>query len=403
MFNGDLYLASRNEETGCTYVFLGDFTGHGLSAAIGCMPVSDVFYAMTRKGVNLEAIASEANRKLLQILPDNMFCCAVIMEFPERMDQVKIWSGGMHDVLVINPEGKVVSTLESENMPLGILSAEEFDGSCQVFDLPKDSRLISFTDGIVEAANSEGELFGEDRLEKSLLGVEDDLIGAALSALESFQAEGEQKDDITLVQVTTNAVSQQPKAESNGCASEEADVLAEISKPAIDVQFAADPWRMRLVTDAAGLQPDTVDGLIAANIVRASATPISMGKLSTLWQCLSSKAAVNRRQVEAAEDTASGGLDLAFVSPLLTDVFTIALQDYADTVVINCQLQQVPRMALAIDVALANTTGGRDDLSMTEHWYFAETSDLLQELEQGGFKPSLSFDSRVLSVSVALT
>lgn len=44
MFNGDLILAEKNQTSGMD-MLIGDFTGHGLSAAIGALPVSDVFIA----------------------------------------------------------------------------------------------------------------------------------------------------------------------------------------------------------------------------------------------------------------------------------------------------------------------------------------------------------------------
>ena len=49
LFNGDLLLAAF-KPSGGMHVLLGDFTGHGLPAAIGAMPLAEVFYGMTAKG-----------------------------------------------------------------------------------------------------------------------------------------------------------------------------------------------------------------------------------------------------------------------------------------------------------------------------------------------------------------
>lgn len=43
LFNGDLLLAAY-KPSGGMHVLLGDFTGHGLPAAIGAMPLAEVFY-----------------------------------------------------------------------------------------------------------------------------------------------------------------------------------------------------------------------------------------------------------------------------------------------------------------------------------------------------------------------
>lgn len=52
LFNGDLLLAAYTP-SGDMHVLLGDFTGHGLPAAIGAMPLAEVFYGMTAKGYEI--------------------------------------------------------------------------------------------------------------------------------------------------------------------------------------------------------------------------------------------------------------------------------------------------------------------------------------------------------------
>jgi serine phosphatase RsbU (regulator of sigma subunit) len=47
-FSGDMLLSAYSPSRDL-YFLIGDFTGHGLSAALGAMPVSEVFHAMTSK------------------------------------------------------------------------------------------------------------------------------------------------------------------------------------------------------------------------------------------------------------------------------------------------------------------------------------------------------------------
>ncbi len=199
-FSGDLYLASTNA-VGSTYLFLGDFTGHGLSAAIGCMPVTDIFYAMSSKCASVGEIAEEANRKLLSILPDNMFCCAVIIELNAAQDYMRIWSGGMHDVLLVSSDNTVEGRIESQHMPLGVLSSGEFDKSAEVVPLAKGTRVIGFTDGVVEARGHNDEFFGEDNLCHAVEGA-DSPLDAILSAYQEFCPADAQEDDISIIELT---------------------------------------------------------------------------------------------------------------------------------------------------------------------------------------------------------
>lgn len=202
MFNGDLYLAHRCA-SGDTYVLLGDFTGHGLSAAIGCMPLSDVFYAMAAKGVPVAEIAAEANKKLIKILPDHMFCCSVIMQFSPTMEQLEIWVGGMNDIFLLRPGATQSEIIPSQHMPLGILTAEEFDSSTQNYQLALGSRIFAYTDGVIEYQNPHGEMFGEERLSQAVEQNCDCLIESVLQSLDVFKQECEQRDDITLIEINT--------------------------------------------------------------------------------------------------------------------------------------------------------------------------------------------------------
>ena len=53
IFNGDLLLAAETPMGGMR-LMLADFTGHGLPAAIGAMPTSEIFYSMTKKGFTIQ-------------------------------------------------------------------------------------------------------------------------------------------------------------------------------------------------------------------------------------------------------------------------------------------------------------------------------------------------------------
>jgi serine phosphatase RsbU (regulator of sigma subunit) len=70
-----MVLAVR-EPSGGMYVMLGDFTGHGLPAAIGAMPTAEIFYGMAKKGFSAQDILREVNKKLKSILPPNFFTLA---------------------------------------------------------------------------------------------------------------------------------------------------------------------------------------------------------------------------------------------------------------------------------------------------------------------------------------
>jgi CheY-like chemotaxis protein len=71
IFSGDMVLSAYSPSRDL-YFLTGDFTGHGLLAALGAMPVSEVFRAMTTKGFSPEEILTGINKKLKSMLPVGM-------------------------------------------------------------------------------------------------------------------------------------------------------------------------------------------------------------------------------------------------------------------------------------------------------------------------------------------
>jgi CheY-like chemotaxis protein len=205
-FNGDILLSAPSP-TGGLYVFLGDFTGHGLGASIGTLPIANSFEQLVARHLSVGDIAFEFNKMLSAMLPDYMFCCASIIELNSQGDSFQVWGGGLPDAYVINADGSIKETLPSGNMPLGVeKDFSKFNKGFEIRRLNKGERVIFFTDGIIEAESPEGEFFEEERLLSCFETGTPDTIGAILKKLNAFTQEAEQRDDITLFEVSSGPV-----------------------------------------------------------------------------------------------------------------------------------------------------------------------------------------------------
>lgn len=204
-FNGDILLSAPSPAGGL-YVFLGDFTGHGLGASIGTLPVAHSFDQLARRHLSVGDIAFELNQMLTAMLPDYMFCCATILELNPKGDSVQIWMGGLPDAYAVAADGTIKSRICSRSMPLGIESDDSFDKGFEVKKLAKGERVMFFTDGIVEAENPEGEFYEEERLEACFKPGVKEPLDSVLTSLKSFIKGAEQRDDITVVEVSSGAV-----------------------------------------------------------------------------------------------------------------------------------------------------------------------------------------------------
>jgi len=201
MFNGDLILAEKNQTSGFD-VLIADFTGHGLSAAIGALPVSDVFHSMTQKCFSFTDMLTEANSKLIELLPTHMFMASGLISVDRSNNVLSVVNAGLPDMYLYR-NGEIVHTFKSKNIPLGIskLTSSQFEIEMQTLEY--GDRLIAATDGIMEANNPAGEMFGLGRLLKVF---EDNqqgemLFKTILSNCSDFCEGAEQTDDITLLEV----------------------------------------------------------------------------------------------------------------------------------------------------------------------------------------------------------
>jgi CheY-like chemotaxis protein len=200
LFNGDLLLASFTP-SGDMHVLLGDFTGHGLPAAVGAMPLAEVFYGMTAKGYGLAEILREMNAKLKRILPVDMFCCATLLNVSFQRLQVEVWNGGLPDGYILYQGSGERMPLVSRHLPLGVLSRRDFNDKTEVHSLSQGDQLFLLSDGVIDTANGDEQLFGAERLQKVLSGNRwpHRLFEEIQAALDEFR--GESRDDVSMVQI----------------------------------------------------------------------------------------------------------------------------------------------------------------------------------------------------------
>lgn len=196
-FSGDLMIYDKSA-SGKLYLMLGDFTGHGFSAAIGALPTSDVFFAMTRRDFKPADILAEINRKLREIMPIGHFCAAVFICCDPATRQVEIFNAGLPPVLVLDAQGKIRMRVSSSNLALGVLPADMFSVETEKFEDIASSTLVLYSDGVTEAQNAAGEMFGDDRLHAALAaGIKP--FDSVKVALEGFIGNGTPDDDISLI------------------------------------------------------------------------------------------------------------------------------------------------------------------------------------------------------------
>src|SRR3712207_4263989 len=181
-------------------VVVGDATGKGVPAALvmsttcGMLQVT----AWASGSPSPGEVLRQVNETLLARIPSNTFvtCFYAILE-PES-GTVRYANAG-HDLPYLHRNGEA-EELRARGMPLGIMPGMSYEE--EKVSLEEGNCILFYSDGLVEAHNSKGELFGFPRLRALVAkhGEENSLEQTLLGELYSFVAEGwEQEDDITLL------------------------------------------------------------------------------------------------------------------------------------------------------------------------------------------------------------
>ncbi|MDD2720972.1 MAG: fused response regulator/phosphatase [Gallionella sp.] len=202
-FSGDLIAVARKPDNSL-HVLLADSAGHGLTAALAVIPLTQPFYQMTAKGFDIPAIVREINRRVRDYLPLPRFVAAVMLSLNPDTGTVQVWNGGCPAVLLLSPDGTAVEhCFSSRQLPLGVVGPTDFDASLEYYNLgdtPKTLMLCS--DGVTEIGTADGRLLEHSGLlSEAQLSSSEQLFDRVVGVIESKLMGASPQDDVALVTV----------------------------------------------------------------------------------------------------------------------------------------------------------------------------------------------------------
>ena len=179
---------------------MGDATGMGVPAALVMSTTCGMVQAVsqTLDSSSPSEVLSQVNETLLSRIPPNMFvtCFYAILEHKSGH---LLYANAGHDLPYLCHGGDA-EELRARGMPLGLMPSMSYEEKETI--LQADDAAFLYSDGLVEAHDPKGEMFGFPRLRQLVAkhGAERSLEAKLLEELYSFVGEDwEQEDDITLV------------------------------------------------------------------------------------------------------------------------------------------------------------------------------------------------------------
>jgi predicted ester cyclase len=177
---------------------VGDATGKGVPAALVMSSARSMLRAVAQTSNSPGEVLRRANDPLVADIPPNMFvtCFYAILE-PES-GRLSYANAG-HDLPYVR-HGSDAEELRARGMPLGLMPGMNYEEKEIILQVGESA--LFYSDGLVEAHDPKGEMFGFPRLRELVAehGEERTLGEVLFRELYSFVGDGwEQEDDITLL------------------------------------------------------------------------------------------------------------------------------------------------------------------------------------------------------------
>jgi len=186
---------------------VGDATGKGVPAAL-VMTATCAFLGgvATASGSSPGEVLAQVNEAVLARIPANMFVTCFYGVLDPSSGHFSYANAGHNLPCCCHVEG-ASTELKARGMPLGLMPGMSYEQHETILTVGES--VLFHTDGLTEAHNSQGEMFGTPRL-RSLLSdrfeSRRDLSTALVKELRRFTGEGwEQEDDITLLTLQRSA------------------------------------------------------------------------------------------------------------------------------------------------------------------------------------------------------
>jgi predicted ester cyclase len=202
---GDFYDLFELED-GQVTVVMGDAAGKGIPAALVVSATSSVLRAVAQAlgSSSPSEVLAQVNETLFARIPPNMFVTCFYAILDPKNGSMNYANAG-HDLPYLW-HGDDCEELRARGMPLGLMAGMSYEQ--KEIELDAGEGVLFYSDGLVEAHDAKGEMFGFPRL-RDLIAEHDDKIALGdflLGDLYSFVGEGwEQEDDITLLTLRRSA------------------------------------------------------------------------------------------------------------------------------------------------------------------------------------------------------
>ena len=184
-------------------VAIGDVSGHGIFAARLMATVRAALRQRVSLKGNLKDIISDVNRQLAPDVEESgqfIGLFYLVVDQPKRT--LKWVRAGHTPAILYDPDTDTFEELNGPGVALGVDAGLRY-AETEKRDMKKGQVIVLATDGILEARNPAGRMFGRSSLvsiiRRNKYGGAKQILDAVFDGLKQFRRDAELEDDITLV------------------------------------------------------------------------------------------------------------------------------------------------------------------------------------------------------------
>ena len=182
-------------------IVIADVSGKGAEAAL-FMPSVEVALRMeTHSFVNVEEVIAKLNRVLYELAEQTRYVTLFYARLDVGSRRIHYTNAGHFPPFILRSGNHVLWLTQAGGLPAGLFPEAIYDTAC--VDLLPGDILVFYTDGVIEAENTEGQEYSKDRLIEtvrmnSTQGARE-LVRTIHSSVLAFTGKQELQDDFTLV------------------------------------------------------------------------------------------------------------------------------------------------------------------------------------------------------------
>ncbi len=184
---------------GTVFFALGDVSGKGVAAALFMAASQSAMTSAFAEHSGISTIANEANRRLCQQNPMGLFVTCVVGVLDLESGKLDYVCAGHEPAYIIAPDGSRRALSMTRGLAMGLMDDFDYASGSEV--IRPNETLFLYTDGLTDAVNLDGTLFGKDRLEASLDGAAQrspaEIVDHVWSEIGDFSTGAAAADDMT--------------------------------------------------------------------------------------------------------------------------------------------------------------------------------------------------------------